>query len=61
MTHIEKQKVYIVLDLESSNKDCVWGVYATLKLAENNKKSLIENSVDKDRLLFIIEENVEIK
>jgi len=54
---MEKQKVYIVLDLDSPNKDSVWGVFNTLKLAENAEKILTKDNC----LTKIIEEDIQIE
>jgi len=54
-----KNNIYILLDLEDSKKDCVHGVYSTMELALKAKESLINMSVDKDRLTHILTEEIQ--
>lgn len=52
-------RCYVVMDLEAATKDVVWAVCSTRDAAEKSKQSLIDSSVDKSRLVNIVEMEME--
>jgi hypothetical protein len=54
-TENKGKEVFIVLDLESEDKNMVYGVYSTLKDSENAQKDLKKTNISDDSAVIITE------
>jgi hypothetical protein len=55
LTEKKGNEVFIVLDLESSDKNMVYGVYSTLKESEDALKDLKKTNISDDTAVIVTE------